>query len=112
MKRFKSLSKFAVLFLLQSTLLIASEKALYAENIRIERHKAIAMRDGVKLFADIYLPAKPGKYPTIVTRNCYGPRLDGLFQEWVKFAQNGYAVVVQDVRGRYESEGVWEPFRD
>lgn len=70
------------------------------------------MRDGVKLFADIYLPKAPGKYPTIVIRTCYGVQRDGTHQTAVKFAQNGYAVVVQDVRGRYESEGIWEPFRD
>ena len=30
----------------------------------------------------------------------------------IKFAQHGYAVYVQDVRGRYESEGKWDPFRN
>ncbi len=80
--------------------------------IRIERYKPIVMRDGVKLYADVYLPAAPGKYPTIVVRTCYGVQREGMHRTMVKFAQNGYAVVNQDVRGRYESEGVWEPFRD
>lgn len=80
--------------------------------IRIERHKTVVMRDGVKLYADVYLPVAPGRYPTIVVRTCYGVQRDGGHQTMVKFAQNGYAVVFQDVRGRYESEGVWEPFRD
>jgi putative CocE/NonD family hydrolase len=80
--------------------------------IRIERHKAVPMRDGVSLYADVYMPAAPGKYPTIVTRTPYGSQRDAVHQNMMKFAQRGYAVVVQDVRGRYESDGKWEPFRD
>lgn len=80
--------------------------------IRIERHKAVVMHDGVTLYADVYLPAAPGKYPTLVTRTPYGVQRDGVHEMMVKFARHGYAVVVQDVRGRYESEGKWEPFRD
>ncbi len=83
-----------------------------SNEIRIERHKPVKMRDGVILYADVYLPKAPGKYPTIVTRTCYGVQRDAVHQNMVKFAQNGYAVVNQDVRGRYESEGKWEPFRD
>lgn len=70
------------------------------------------MRDGVKLYADIYLPEAPGKYPVIVTRTPYGTQRDGVSDEMIPFAQNGFAVVMQDVRGRYESEGKWEPFRN
>jgi len=81
-------------------------------DIRIERHKAVTMSDGVVLYADIYLPSEPGRYPTIVTRTPYGVQRDGSHEMLVKFAQHGYAVVIQDVRGRYESEGKWEPFRD
>ena len=81
-------------------------------SIRIERHKEIPMRDGVKLYADIYLPKNPGRYPTIVVRTPYGVQRDGMHQTMVKYAQHGYAVVLQDVRGRYESDGKWEPFRD
>ena len=80
--------------------------------IRIERYKTITMRDGVKLYADVYLPAKPGKYPTIVIRTCYGVQRDGGHQDKIRFAQQGYAVVFADIRGRYESEGQWDPFRD
>jgi len=80
--------------------------------IRIVRHVAVPMSDGVTLYADLYLPGKTGRYPTIVTRTCYGVQRDGVHETMIKFAQHGYAVVVQDVRGRYESEGVWEPFRD
>lgn len=85
---------------------------LLALTIMIEPHVAVPMRDGVKLYADIYRPSAPGKYPTIVVRTPYGVQRDGVHQEMIRFAQNGYAVVMQDVRGRFESEGKWEPFRD
>ncbi len=41
----------------------------------------------------------------------YGKQRDGMPQTKIQFAQRGYAVVVQDTRGRYESEGAWDPFR-
>ena len=74
------------------------------------------MRDGVKLATEVYLPASPGKYPVIMTRtpynrryaatgsNCDNTRLIGL-------ARRGYVGLNQDVRGRYRSEGVFDPFR-
>ncbi len=80
--------------------------------IRILRHQPVPMRDGTVLYADVYLPAEPGRYPVIVSRTPYGVQRDGSHQRLIRFAQNGYAAVFQDVRGRYESEGVWEPFRD
>lgn len=89
-----------------------SDSGAKLNGIRIERHKPVPMSDGVVLYADVYLPAAPGKYPTLVTRTPYGVQRDGVHEMMVKFAQHGYAVVVQDVRGRYESEGKWEPFRD
>ena len=81
-------------------------------DIRILRHQEVPMKDGVILYADIYLPKPPGKYPTLVVRTPYGVQRPGMHETMVKFAQHGYAVVLQDVRGRFESEGKWEPFRD
>ncbi|HMI66426.1 MAG TPA: CocE/NonD family hydrolase [Cyclobacteriaceae bacterium] len=83
-----------------------------ANEIRIQRHVAVTMRDGVKLYVDLYLPAAPGRYPTIIWRTPYGVQRDGSHEALIRFAMNGYAVVAQDVRGRYESEGSWEPFRN
>ncbi len=83
-----------------------------SNEIRIERHKPVPMRDGTILYADVYMPAKPGKYPTIISRTPYGQQRDGSHEIMTKFARAGYAVVFQDVRGRYESDGKWEPFRD
>jgi uncharacterized protein len=81
--------------------------------IRILRQQAIPMRDGTVLYADFYMPKKPGKYPVIVTRTPYGLQRENVHHErMTKFAQRGYVGIVQDVRGRYESGGKWEPFRD
>jgi uncharacterized protein len=88
-----------------------SAAAQIREQIRILRYQAATMRDGVKLYADVYLPAKPGKYPVLITRTPYGVQRDGVHETAIRFAQNGYVNVVQDVRGRYESEGAWDPFR-
>ena len=81
-------------------------------DLRILRHQAIPMQDGIKIYADCYLPKEEGKYPVIITRTPYGVQRPGMHQTMVNLAQHGYAVVLADVRGRYESEGEWEPFRD
>ncbi len=64
----------------------------------------VAMRDGVRLSTNIYRPDTAGTFPVILVRTPYGNggsrNKDGHF-----FAQNGYVYIVQDVRGRYESEG-------
>ena len=86
--------------------------ALAPGEIRIERHQAVPMRDGVKLYADLYRPRAEGRYPALVVRTPYGVQRDLVHETMIKFAQRGYAVLIQDTRGRYESEGKWEPFRD
>src|SRR5688572_24412483 len=82
------------------------------ELIRVEGRVPVAMRDGVKLYADIYRPRREGKFPVLVVRTPYGVQRDGMHESKIRFAQSGYAVVIQDTRGRYESEGKWEPFRN
>ncbi len=81
--------------------------------VAMENLVAIPMRDGVKLYADIYRPAKPGKYPVIVCRTPYSTeRYPNAYDAAVFFSQRGFVFVYQDVRGRHESEGKWEPFRN
>ena len=75
------------------------------------RREMVAMSDGVRLATDVYLPLNaPGATPVILCRTPYG--IDNVLpypahQVWM-FATSGYAVVMQDVRGRGASEGVWE----
>ncbi|OCT15841.1 hypothetical protein A8709_09435 [Paenibacillus pectinilyticus] len=71
----------------------------------------IPMRDGVRLATDVYLPegVAPGtKLPTILIRTCYDRNLRKTF--FKRWANKGYAVVNQDVRGRADSEGELVPF--
>jgi putative CocE/NonD family hydrolase len=78
----------------------------------------VPMRDGVRLAADVYLPAKDGqplaeRWPTILMRTPYGkgPATKG-HSDGHYFARHGYAVVFQDTRGRYASEGTWRMLLD
>jgi len=78
-----------------------------------EKTAAIPMRDGVVLRADILLPHKGGPFPVLVYRTPYGAK--NALQEYTTFQhalERGYAVVVQDVRGRYASDGVFAPYQN
>jgi len=66
------------------------------------------MRDGVRLSANIFRPEAPGRYPTILVRTPYNKGRD-IAPHYAAFVEHGYVVVVQDVRGRYASEGVFRP---
>jgi putative CocE/NonD family hydrolase len=70
----------------------------------------VPMRDGVRLGTDVYLPKAEGKFPVLLTRTPYNKA--GSAAAVAPFVAAGYAVVVQDVRGRYQSEGSWVPVRD
>jgi putative CocE/NonD family hydrolase len=93
----------------------------------IERNVMVPMRDGVRLATDVYLPAQngqilPGQFPTLLERTPYGkvaspiipgaqpPDVVQAEHEAHYFASNGYAVVVQDCRGRFDSEGTFYPY--
>jgi putative CocE/NonD family hydrolase len=86
----------------------------------VDNHVAVAMRDGVVLYADVYRPAGNGRFPVIVGRTPYSiERYETPVYEYPNayeaplfFASRGYVFVYQDIRGRYESEGQWEPFRN
>lgn len=71
------------------------------------------MRDGVVLRANVYRPAIHGPWPTLLARTPYGKDLPGALS-WldpVRAARAGFMVVVQDTRGRFASNGEWDPFR-
>jgi len=68
------------------------------------------MRDGVSLHADVLRPSEDGRFPTLVYRTPYDRRpmeRDAVVRRAV---ERGYAVVLQDVRGRYGSEGDFVPY--
>lgn len=82
-----------------------------AFDVLVHKNVMVPMRDGIHLAADVYRPARglepvPGHHPALLERTPYGKdaveraELNGLW-----YAQRGYVVVLQDVRGRYRSEG-------
>ncbi|MTB06937.1 MAG: CocE/NonD family hydrolase, partial [Actinobacteria bacterium] len=72
------------------------------------------MADGTELVADAWLPSDGGRYPVLLQRLPYGRTVASSLvlphPSW--FARHGYAVVVQDCRGRGDSGGTFEPFVD
>ncbi len=82
-------------------------------DVEIDNRVAVPMRDGVTLYADVFRPVGDGKYPVLVSRTPYSTeRYPRSYVEALFYARRGYVYVFQDVRGRHESEGNWEPFRD
>jgi uncharacterized protein len=81
----------------------------------VEKDIKVPVRDGVKLALDRYLPGRDGKaiagqHPTLLVRTPYNK--SGVEAEARWYAARGYAVVVNDVRGRYASEGEWRMIVD
>ena len=78
----------------------------------VDRKVMMPMRDGVLLRADLYRPAGAGPFPVLVFRTPYGKHYAALSDGvHAKAVARGYAVLMQDVRGRYASEGHFDPYR-
>ncbi len=79
----------------------------------VDHDVPVRMRDGVVLRADVFRPAAEGRFPTLVYRTPYDRKLAPESYTTIEAAvARGYAVVVQDVRGRYGSEGEFVPYRN
>ena len=104
-----------LLFLLFPLLLIAQtdQDSLWIRENYTKLEQTILMRDGIKLFTAIYIPNdKTEKHPILMVRTPYScapygkdftARLWG--SHWKYYARENYIIVVQDVRGRWMSEG-------
>ena len=70
------------------------------------------MRDGTVLRADLYRPTGNGPWPVLLARTPYGKQDPGVLARLDPFgtARRGYLVVIQDCRGRFRSDGHWQPF--
>ncbi|MBK8987775.1 MAG: CocE/NonD family hydrolase [Chloroflexi bacterium] len=79
----------------------------------VSRNVRIAAADGVHLASDVYVPESQRPLPTVLLRTPYGRSGSmGGIMVFIsgRFAERGYNVVCQDVRGRFDSEGEFEPF--
>jgi uncharacterized protein len=91
----------------------ASRQTAPDQPVSLAKDVAVPMRDATILRADVLLPSPAGRFPVLVYRTPYGK--DFALKEYKTFEKavaRGYAVVVQDVRGRYASDGEFNPYRD
>ena len=84
------------------------KRYLFAQGVdcRIAQSVRIPMRDGVELCATLYLPPGTGRFPAVLIRTAYNR--SGKFDRF--FPDHGMALIVQDTRGRYDSDGLHYPF--
>ena len=94
-----------------------SPKTLVSEAIydfKVEKDVMVPMRDGTRLAADVYLPKAEGTFPVLIERTPYNkeecPEIQVDSPRY--YSTRGYGVVIQDVRGRFASEGNFIPFHD
>ncbi len=79
----------------------------------VKTDAVVPMRDGVLLRADILLPEQGGPFPVLVYRTPYGKQNARMeYKTFERAVQRGYAVVIQDVRGRYRSDGEFRPYEN
>jgi putative CocE/NonD family hydrolase len=83
-------------------------------SVTVEKAVMMPMRDGTRLAADLYRPEADGRFPALVERTPYNREESVILRTRTPqfFAERGFVVVVQDVRGRFGSEGSWYPFID
>lgn len=86
-----------------------------AYDLLVQHNVMVEMRDGVHLATDLYLPAQhgqlaSGQFPVILERTPYDKATMRNSLNGAYFARRGYVCAIQDVRGRFASEGEWYPF--
>jgi putative CocE/NonD family hydrolase len=82
-------------------------------SMRIDRDVPVEVRDGTVLYADVFRPADDARHPVLLQRTPYNKELAVLAlvqTDALRAVARGYAVVIQDARGRYRSEGQFNPF--
>jgi uncharacterized protein len=111
--RLRSVSSLVALAAAATFLAQASWQAASDQPLNLTKDVAVPMRDGTILRADLLLPGPTGRFPVLVYRTPYGKQFalkeDKTFE---KAVARGYAVVIQDVRGRYASDGEFNPYQN
>jgi uncharacterized protein len=84
------------------------------QQITVDFDVPAQMRDGTTLRANIYRPSTEGRWPVLLTRLPYGKDFShgGGVLDALQVARRGYVVIIQDVRGRFASDGEWSPMRN
>jgi putative CocE/NonD family hydrolase len=103
----------AVLVALVSMPIFSSQETPAKNGIEHRTDVSVPMRDGVVLRADVLLPGAEGKFPALLYRTPYGKQFAlREYKTFEKAVARGYAVVVQDVRGRYASDGEFVAYQN
>jgi putative CocE/NonD family hydrolase len=112
---------FSIIIIAQSNpLAIGSQDSAWIHDNYMKKEVLIPMRDGIKLFTAVYVPRDPTeKHPILMTRTPYScaPYGDQNFSgrlwggHWKYYARENYIIVIQDVRGRWMSEGEFVDIR-
>ena len=89
---------------------MSDAKYQFAQPLRIQIDVKVPMRDGVNLSTDVYLPNEGGPFPTLLVRTIYDNQTDHCIAMARRSVPQGYAVVMQDCRGRFDSEGEFSPY--
>ena len=98
-------------FTLLLLFLTASLSSAQSYSVTVERGVEVKMRDGVILRGDVFRPDAEGKFPVLLQRTPYRRATWGYDVNFAqRAASRGYVVFLQDVRGRYTSDGEWYPF--
>ncbi|MDP2959517.1 MAG: CocE/NonD family hydrolase [Longimicrobiales bacterium] len=116
MRHIRPFPTLGVLLSLLAAAPLSAQDAPY-DAVPFARDVMVPMRDGVKLATDIYRPAVRGtpvadKLPVLLQRTPYGKEDPGLVERAMVFVRHGYVVALQDLRGRYESEGSFQKYDD
>lgn len=106
--RFTTIFTVSLLLVSFVTISIAEELSQPIYDVIEELDIKVVMRDGVRLSTNIYRPDAEGNFPVLLKRTPYGNGGTGNKDSHF-WAERGYVTVVQDTRGRYESEGVFYP---
>jgi len=78
--------------------------------MKVSISQKVPNREGINLAADVYLPDGPGPWPVILWRTPYHRQEGSDFGPY--YTNLGYVFVIQDCRGKFESEGVFRPLED
>ena len=84
-----------------------------AYSVKFEPHIPLTLSDGNMSYVDVFRPDVPGRFPALLQRTPYdkgGPGSRSGPVDAIRGAMNGYAVVIQDVRGRHSSDGEFYTF--
>ncbi len=100
----------SVLFHLAFCIGLSQEVSQPIYKVMEELDIKVTMRDGIRLSTNIYRPDEPGNFPVLLMRSPYGNGGPD-DQEGHYYARRGYVVVIQDTRGRYSSEGFFDPMQ-